>query len=145
PMLASSAPTVGEAFDKIGAQAAVDLKLDGIRIQAHKRRAAVSLFTRSLDDITARLPSVVARVAELPADSLILDGEVIALDASGAPRPFQDTASRTATQDAADSDTEIAPFFFDCLHLGDDLIDRPFRDRIDVLTDTLPPELLVPR
>ncbi|UYM07205.1 ATP-dependent DNA ligase [Solicola gregarius] len=143
PMLASSAPDVPAAFDKIGARAAVDVKLDGIRIQAHKRDGEVSLYTRSLDDITDRLAGVAERIAMLPYDALILDGEVIALDDDGRPRPFQDTASRTATH--GESAVTLAPFFFDCLHLDEDLIDRPLGERIEILTDALPDDLLVPR
>ena len=143
PMLAASAPDVEAAFEKIGAPAAIDVKLDGIRIQAHKYGDQVSLYTRSLDDITSRLGSVAARIAALPYDSLILDGEVIAVDEAGRPRPFQETASRTATH--GESEVTLAPYFFDCLHLGDDLIDRPLSERIDTLTRSLPAELLVSR
>lgn len=156
PMLASPAPTVAEAWDKLGGAAgdggaaggvevSVDLKLDGIRIQAHKQGDCVRLYTRSLDDITDRLPRIAARVAALPHDSLILDGEAIALDDSGSPRPFQDTASRTATHSPDTTGEEITAFFFDCLHLRESLIDSPFRNRIEALTDALPTELLVPR
>ena len=143
PMLASSAPDVAAAFDKIGARAAVDVKLDGIRIQAHKHGGEVTLYTRSLDDITDRLDGVAETVSRLPYDELILDGEVIALDDEGRPRPFQDTAARAATH--GEAEVTLTPFFFDCLYLGEDLIDRPLSERVDLLTDALPSELLVPR
>ena len=55
------------------------------------------LFTRTLDDITARLPEVVAALAALPVSSAVLDGELIALREDGRPLPFQDTAGRTAS------------------------------------------------
>jgi len=60
PMLAQSASTVDEALATTGAPAAVDIKLDGIRIQVHRSGDDIRVFTRSLDDITARLPEVVA-------------------------------------------------------------------------------------
>ena len=145
PMLAASAPDVAAAFEKIGARAAIDVKFDGIRIQAHKRAGEVSLYTRSLDDITARLGSVAARITALPYDSLILDGEVIAVDEAGQPRPFQETASRTATHGETEVEVTLAPYFFDCLYLDEDLIDRPLSERMDILTDALPAELLVSR
>ncbi|WBB79579.1 ATP-dependent DNA ligase [Micromonospora sp. WMMD882] len=96
PMLAQSAPTVAEALTATGTPAVVDVKLDGIRIQAHRSGADIAVFTRSLDDITARVPEVVAAVRALPARELVLDGEAIGLDATGRPLPFQQTSSRAA-------------------------------------------------
>ncbi|MEP6981145.1 MAG: ATP-dependent DNA ligase, partial [Nakamurella sp.] len=128
PMLAASAPDVGAALAKIGPGVTVclDTKLDGIRIQAHKDGDHVRLFTRSLDDITARLPDVVAVVAALPATQAILDGEVIALDQHSRPRPFQETASLTATQGDTTALPGLSVFFFDCLAwAGAEQIDRP--------------------
>jgi DNA ligase-1 len=92
PMLAASAPDVAAAWEQVGDEGAfVDGKLDGIRVQAHRDGDEVRLFTRSLDDITERLPEVVEVVSALPAERLVLDGEAIALDAEGRPRPFQET------------------------------------------------------
>ncbi|MGW4465796.1 ATP-dependent DNA ligase [Micromonospora sp. NPDC004704] len=105
PMLASSAPSVDEAIEATGTPAVVDVKLDGIRIQVHRSGGEIAVFTRSLDDITARVPEVVAAVRALPARELVLDGEAIALDATGRPRPFQETASRAATRGARRSAT----------------------------------------
>ncbi len=93
PMLASSAPTVAEALVKVGGSGAVDTKLDGIRVQVHRDGDAVLVVTRSLDDITGRLPEVVDVARALPASSFVLDGEALALDETGRPRPFQETAS----------------------------------------------------
>lgn len=85
PMLAGSAPDVGAALLATGAPATVDVKLDGIRIQVHRSGDEVAVFTRSLDDITSRLPDVVAAVRTLPAREIVLDGEAMALDARGRP------------------------------------------------------------
>src|SRR4051794_21065239 len=76
PMLAASEPTIEEALAKVGGEAAVEWKLDGIRIQAHISGGEVRLFTRTLDDITARLPEVVAALRRLPAASAVFDGEL---------------------------------------------------------------------
>jgi len=143
PMLAASAPDVAAAMDKIGAgrEVCLDTKLDGIRIQAHKQAGAVRLYTRSLDDVTHRLPAVSALVAGLSAGSLILDGEVIAIGADGRPRPFQETASRTATEglDGIATDVALSAFFFDCLAVdGEALLDRPLTDRLGVLAGVVP-------
>lgn len=143
PMLASSAPDVPAALEKpgIGSRVAIDAKLDGIRIQVHKQGPRVAVFTRSLDDITGRLAEVEAVARALPAESAILDGEAIVLDADGRPRPFQETASRTSTQlvEAGAPVSAVTPFFFDLLHLdGDDLIDRPLTERLDALWALVP-------
>ena len=146
PMLASSAPDLAAAMAKAGAgggqRVAVDVKLDGIRIQVHRAGDDVVIATRSLDDITERLPEVVDIVRALPAERFVLDGEALALDDAGRPRPFQETASRTAQA----SGVVVTPYFFDLLHLdGDDLLDAPGTERLDRLAALVPGEHVVPR
>jgi len=146
PMLASSAPDVASALAKAGAGEAVglDAKLDGIRIQVHRDGDEVVVATRSLDDITARLPEVVEIARSLPATRLVLDGEAMSLADDGRPRPFQETASRTASQST--TGTVVVPYFFDVLHVdGTDLIDRPARERWEVLDRLVPSEHRVRR
>jgi ATP-dependent DNA ligase I len=151
PMLASSASDVTEAFAKAGSGGllAVDVKLDGIRVQVHKREGLVQVFTRSLEEITDRVPEVVEAVAALPARSLVLDGEAISLDEHGRPRPFQETGARTASRlDVATlrATVPLTSYFFDLLHLdGEDLVDVPARVRFERLAAALPEELRVPR
>jgi DNA ligase-1 len=141
PMLASSEPDVTAALARVGGPAAVDWKLDGIRIQAHKLGDVVALATRTLEDITARLPEVVEVVRALPADLVVLDGEAIALGPDGRPRPFQETASRTASGSGA----AITPYFFDLLYVdGEDLLDRPGSERLARLAALVPAANLVP-
>lgn len=140
PMLASSAPDVATAMAGLspdaGTEVAIDAKLDGIRIQVHRDGDEVLVVTRSLDDITGRLPEVVEVARSLPAERFVLDGEALALTDDGRPMAFQDTASRTA-QDAG---VPVTPHFFDLLHLdGRDLLDSPGRERIAAL-DALVPE-----
>ncbi len=144
PMLASSAPTVADALSKAGggAAVAVDVKLDGIRIQVHRSGDEVVVATRSLEDITARLPEVVDVARSLPAASFVLDGEALALDDAGRPRPFQETASRTAMA----AGVRVTPYFFDVLHLdGDDLLDSPASERAAALDRLVPEDHRVPR
>jgi DNA ligase-1 len=151
PMLASSAPDLAGALAKLGTgePLAVDGKLDGIRVQAHKYGGRVRVFTRSLDEITDRLPEVVEAVAALPVSSVVLDGEAIALEPSGRPRPFQETAARTASRLDVEGQRVQAPltsYFFDVLHLdGKDLLDEPAGMRFEALAAALPGRLLVPR
>ena len=120
-----------------GRPVAIDTKLDGIRIQVHRDGGAVTAVTRSLDDITARLPEVVAAARSLPSERFILDGEVLRIDEHGRPHAFQDTASRTASSEGE----ALTPYFFDLLHLdGRDLVDEPLRTRLELLDDLVPGE-----
>jgi DNA ligase-1 len=131
PMLASTAASVPDALAVTGL-ASVEHKLDGARIQVHRNGSAVSVFTRSLADITDRVPEIVEVARSLPADRFILDGETLALDESGAPRPFQDTMARFGAEAAREQ--VLAPRFFDVLHLdGQDLLDRPLAERLPIL------------
>jgi ATP-dependent DNA ligase I len=133
--------------------AAIEWKLDGIRVQAHLADTAVRLFTRSLDDITDRLPEVVAALAALPVRNAVFDGELIALRPDGRPYAFQDTASRAASDvdalNAAKKDAAqvaLSVFLFDVLHLdGTDLLDRPDAERHAALAAVVPEAMLMPR
>jgi ATP-dependent DNA ligase I len=147
PMLAASEASIDEALAKIG-EAAVEWKLDGIRVQAHVADGDVRLFTRSLDDITDRLPEVVAALSALPVRAAVLDGELIALRPDGRPYAFQDTASRAASEvDAHGAGTvPLSVFLFDALHLdGKDLIDLPDAERHASLAAVVPATMLMPR
>jgi DNA ligase-1 len=148
PMLAAAAPTIAVALQKVS-PAAVEWKIDGIRVQAHKDGSSVAVFTRTLDDITARVPEIAEAVLALPAEAVVLDGEAVALYPDGRPRPFQVTASRAGTRTGVESvrgDVPLTPFFFDLLHLdGADLIDAPAHQRYAALARLLPPELVIPR
>jgi ATP-dependent DNA ligase I len=147
PMLAASEPTIEAALAKTGGTAAVEWKLDGIRIQAHIADGGVRLFTRTLDDITARLPEVVAALAALPVRDAVFDGELIALRPDGRPYAFQDTAARAASEVTAPGGTvPLSVFLFDVLHLdGADLIDSPDVERRAALAGAVPAEMLMPR
>ncbi|HYI53490.1 MAG TPA: ATP-dependent DNA ligase [Microlunatus sp.] len=147
PMLAASAPGPEAALTNSGAPAIVDVKLDGIRVQVHRRGDDVRIFTRSLDEITERLPEVVAAVRTIAADELVLDGEVLALRSDGRPEAFQLVASRTATRSTdADRGLTLRVFFFDVLHVdGRTLLDSSLAERAAELERLLPPELRVER
>ncbi|MBS1697904.1 MAG: ATP-dependent DNA ligase [Actinobacteria bacterium] len=128
PMLAASAATPTAALEITG-EASVEYKLDGARIQVHRHGDEVSVYTRSLADVTHRLPEIVDIVRALPAHDLILDGETLSLDEDGGPRPFQQTMSRFGADVA--HDLVLRPWFFDVLHVdGRDLIDEPLAVRL---------------
>ncbi len=152
PMLAASAPTIDAALAKISS-AALDWKIDGIRIQIHRQGPQVWVFTRTLDDITERVPEIVEIALALNIESAVIDGEAIALRQDMRPYPFQVTSARVATQSAtAGTEAEAArsvpltAFLFDLLHVdGQDLIDQPAGDRFGRLASIVPGRLLIPR
>jgi DNA ligase 1 len=137
PMLATTATSAAGVVEELGT-CAVEAKLDGARIQVHRDGDRVAVYSRSLRDISAEVPEVVRVALDLPADRVILDGEVLAVDADGRPAAFQDTMSGLAGG---------SPFFFDCLLQVDDapLIDRPLRERITALEAAVPAEQRVDR
>jgi DNA ligase-1 len=105
PMLASTAATVADAVAGFELSS-VEWKLDGIRIQVHRRGDQVAIYTRNLNEITETLPGIVAAVRALPFTTAVLDGEALA-EPQG-----------------------ITAFLFDALHLdGVDLLDTPLRER----------------
>ena len=148
PMLAQTGDDVDDALARIR-PASVEWKLDGARLQVHRSGDDVRAFTRNLADITDRVPEIVEAVLALDARALVLDGEAIALDTDARPRRFQQTMSRFGSKvklAEARKETPLSPFFFDLLHLdGEDLIDRPARERIGALEQAIPQELRVPR
>ncbi|MCX4515477.1 ATP-dependent DNA ligase [Streptomyces sp. NBC_01619] len=148
PMLAHTATSVADAVQALGA-CCVEEKLDGIRIQVHRSGDDIRIHTRSLDDITGRLPDVVESVRELPGDGFILDGEVIALDPAGRPLPFQDIASRVGSRTdvaAATAAVPLSPVFFDILAAdGGDVLDLPGRERHAALAALVPEPMRVRR
>jgi DNA ligase 1 len=146
PMLAASAPTVAAALDRIS-PAAVDWKIDGIRVQLHRAGSSVWVFSRTLDDITGRVPEIAAAALTLRAEFAVLDGEAVALRPDGRPRPFQVTSARTASQPGTDRESvPLTLFLFDVLHLdGTDLIDFPATERFERLRSIAPAELVIPR
>ena len=148
PMLAASAPSIEAALAKIS-RAALDWKIDGIRIQIHRQGQHVRVFTRTLDDITSRVPEIVAIALSLGVESAVIDGEAIALRDDRRPYPFQVTSARVASQSAPGDSRAPVPltaFLFDLLHLnGHDLIDQPAAERFRQLAEITPDALLIPR
>jgi DNA ligase-1 len=148
PMLSQPAQDTGEALQRLGT-AAFEWKLDGARVQVHKDRDEVRVYTRNLNDVTARVPEIVAAVHTSPRASLILDGEAIALRPDGSPHAFQNTMRRFGRQlevEALRHELPLSVLFFDCLlRDGEVLTDRPARERFDALQDSLSASLVIPR
>jgi DNA ligase-1 len=140
PMLAGSAEDAGEALGELG-EAALEHKLDGARVQAHKSGADVRIFSRLLNDVTGALPEIVESVRDLPARELVLDGEVLALRPDGKPHPFQVTMRRFGRRlevEALRAELPLSVSFFDLVYRdGAALFDRPAAERFAALDDAL--------
>ena len=148
PMLAQTAASTDDALSRLGGTAAFEWKLDGIRVQIHRSDDDISIFTRSLDDVTDRLPEVVEAVRSLDSRQFVVDGEVLALRPDGRPQPFQVTAGRIGTRSGASGRSAVAvtAFLFDVLHVdGGDLLDEPAARRADVLAELVPAAFGIPR
>jgi len=145
PMLAQTATDLADALERLGGTAVLEAKLDGARVQIHRTGAEVAVYTRSLDDVTHRLPEVVAATLALPATDLIADAEAIALRPDNRPHPFQVTAARFGRKIANDLEP-LSVFFFDLLHVdGQDLLDLPTEQRLAALDALVPHDRRVDR
>ncbi|HTA09167.1 MAG TPA: ATP-dependent DNA ligase [Streptosporangiaceae bacterium] len=148
PMLAAAAPTVAAALERIS-PAALEWKVDGIRVQVHRTSGGARVFSRTLDDITHRVPEIARAAMSLAVSEAVLDGEAVALRPGGRPQPFQVTAARAASQPGEAGEAGQVPlslFLFDALHLdGTDLIDAPAAERFARLAAVAPAELVIPR
>ena len=147
PMLAQPAEDVAEALAQLGT-ALFEWKLDGARVQAHKQGAEVRVYTRSLHEVTAAVPEIVAAVRGAAAESLIVDGEAIALRADARPQPFQLTMrrfGRKADSERLRGELPLSVFFFDCLYRdGETLLDAGTAARRRHLEAVLEGRLLTP-
>lgn len=140
PMLAERAEGVAEALRELGGRCFMEFKLDGARLQVHKRGRVVRVYSRRLTDVTGSLPEVVEAVREgLAADEAIVEGEAVALGSDGRPRPFQYLMRRVRRVKGVEEGRVKEPvefYAFDLLYLnGRGLIDEPYLRRRRLLEE----------
>jgi DNA ligase-1 len=134
PMLAKTATDVEEALAELG-PASFEYKMDGIRIQVHKRADEVRIYSRTLNDITAELGSVVGISKKVEMKEAILDGEAVVVRPDNRPVRFQETMKGLGG---------AVPFFFDLLYVdGTSLLDQPYSERTKLLPEAHRPPRLV--
>jgi DNA ligase-1 len=138
PMLAQTADDAGAALASLGGQAALEIKLDGFRVQVHKDGDDVRIYSRGLNDVSAFAPELVAAARALPARKLIADGEAIVLGAGGRPLPFQDTMRRFGRKgpklEVVAGEYPLTLAMFDALLVDDQtLLGAPARERFAAL------------
>jgi DNA ligase-1 len=149
PMLANPAGDVEEALERLG-EAAFEYKLDGARLQVHRAGDEVRVFTRHLQDVTARVPEVVEWARALPVREAVVEGEALALRPDGRPRPFQETMRRLGRKldvEGVRRELPLSSFFFDCLYLEGEgpLVARPYAERLERLQRIATEAALLPR
>jgi DNA ligase-1 len=138
PMLAEIAADPAEALAAHGGTSAMEYKYDGARIQLHRDGDRVAIWSRRMSDVTRSLPDIVAIARrDLSGTPLILDGEVVALDAAGRPLPFQELMRRfrrVRGVEAAAGALPLTLYLFDCLMAdGRSYLDEPYARRWDAL------------
>jgi len=134
PMLAQRAESIKEVLERMNGKAAFEIKLDGIRIQAHKDNGRVILFTRRMEDYTSMFPELVEPlVRAIKADRAIVDGELVAIDPkTKKPMPFQEVLKRRRKYGIEKTAKQIPVelHLFDVLLVGDrTLMDLPYIER----------------
>ncbi|HEU4605335.1 MAG TPA: ATP-dependent DNA ligase [Nitrososphaera sp.] len=120
PMLAERITTAGEALERMEGRAAVEYKLDGERVQVHKGKDRVELFSRRLEKITSHYPDVAAAVKSIKSD-VILEGEVVAVNSeTGEYLPFQELMHRRRKHgvEEAMENYPVVMNFFEVLYAG---------------------------
>jgi DNA ligase-1 len=150
PMLAQTAKSQTEAFERYDGKVALEHKLDGARVQIHRRGDEVRIYSRQLSDVTGSLPDVVAEIkTRLQVDEAIVEGEAVAVDAQGRPLPFQHLMRRFRRKHAVEATVKEVPvqlYLFDALYLdGQPLIDAPNSERWAALEQAMAGENLVQR
>jgi DNA ligase 1 len=141
PMLASPGDSLDAALAELGPPdgepgVVVEHKLDGARIQVHRRGDEVQVWSRTLREITGSVPEIVALTRTLPVETVVLDGETLAVAEDGRPRTFQESMKGLGSG-------AMQPWFFDCLHRdGVDLVDEPLSTRRAVLAEIVGDRLI---
>jgi DNA ligase-1 len=148
PMLATPVEGEEEALDRLG-KAAWEYKVDGARIQVHKSGEEVRIYTRHLNEVTERLPEIVALARKLKLRDGVLDGEVIGVGPNGRPVPFQVTMrrfGRILDIERLQKEIPLSPYLFDLLYLeGEPLFGRTYRERMKRLAPRVPAQYIIPR
>lgn len=149
PMMAEMADGLEAVLEGAEGGLALEYKLDGARIQIHRQGSRIRIFTRRLSDVTDSLPEIVALAAAFRGGDLLVEGEVVAVDAEGRPLPFQDLMRRFRRVHDVEALAQQIPlvlYLFDALVVeGIPQFDEPYEARWEALAAIVPPEILVPR
>lgn len=149
PMLADVSANAAEVLAEHGGKTAVEYKMDGARVQIHRRGEDLRVFSRRLSDVTASLPEIAEVIRAIPSQAFVLEGELLAVDAQGRPLPFQELMRRFRRVHEIEAHRKSMALelrLFDLLHLdGRMLIDLPYERRFAALEKLVPAKLLAER
>lgn len=150
PMLAQLALDFNQVFAEHGGRTALEYKFDGARVQIHKQRAKVKIFSRRLIDVTRSLPEIAGLIKDaVTVQRAILEGEVLAMGQDRRPLPFQELMRRFRRIHDVGRIREEVPvglYLFDLIYLeGESLIDAPYESRWRMLREICPSDLLATR
>src|SRR2546428_669970 len=136
-MLASPEEDAAAIMRRVGGEAWVEDKYDGIRGQLHKEGERVILYSRDLNEVTAAFPEVVTAALGVPHD-VLLDGELLAFK-DGVVRPFfklQHRLGRKVVSAQLLAEVPVIFVAFDLLYLdGRNLLEGPLRERRRLLDE----------
>jgi DNA ligase-1 len=136
PMLAERVRTAQEALERMEGKVAIEYKLDGERVQVHKGKDRVELFSRRLEKITSHYPDVASAVKAIKSD-VILEGEVVAINAETEEYlPFQELMHRRRKHgvEEAMENYPVVMNFFDVLYVdGKSKTELPYVERRKIL------------
>jgi len=139
PMLAQHGESISEVLKEHNGKTALEFKLDGARIQIHKLKDQVRIYSRRLTDVTNSLPEIVDLVKERINANVVLEGEVIAVGRNGKPLPFQHLMKRFRRLHNVKElimSVPIELFLFDILYLnGKLMVDLPYIERRKILSE----------
>src|ERR671919_1274655 len=137
PMLGERVSTSGEAMEKMDGKAAAEYKLDGERIQIHKGKGKVELFSRRLEKVTHHYPDITGAIRSLIAGDIILEAEVVAINPlTDEYLPFQELMHRRRKYEInqAVENYPITLNFFDVLYIdGQDTTSLPYVERRKII------------
>jgi len=142
PMLCERLSSPEEILEKLGGKCVAEYKYDGERIQAHKKRDEVVLFSRRLENISSQYPDVVKLLKEcVKAKDAILEAECVAIDPdTGEMRPFQELMHRRRKYgiEEAMGGYPVSLFMFDALYVDrKDLTLKPYPIRRRALEEAM--------
>ncbi len=144
-MLAQLGEGIQGALQELGL-AAIEWKYDGARVQIHKDKEKVRIFSRRLEDVTDSLPEIVQTAKRVRADSVILDGEVVAIGKDGRPMAFQEILKRFRRKYNVEKLALQVPlhlFLFDLIYLdGKSVVDLPLTERRTLLEKIADPSIM---
>lgn len=132
-MLADRASDLKEAMEEFE-HPLLEIKYDGFRVQVHKSGNEIKIFSRRMENVTRQFPDIVGFTKEsVKAKECIIEGEALAVDSKGKPRPFQELSRRIQRKydiEKTIKDIPVQVNLFELIYLnGESWMDKPLRER----------------